>query len=600
LTVPLRAMLVLAFLVAVASNLLSVDSSAGGTAGPKPLSASGSPYTWGDGSYGKLGLGLSVPPHGRSAPFPVDTTASIAQVAVGRYHMLALLTNGRVLAWGHNGQGELGTSAPVNEADNRVPAPVLLPDGSPLTGVKALAAGEFHSLALLRNGSIMAWGADFYGQLGTSADDDGAARPLLVEGITTAVGIAAGDDHSLAVLADGTARAWGSDAFGQLGTSFDYDDDAATPQPVVSSLGTTVTGVAQVAAGAEHSLARMQDGSVRAWGNDIAGELGDDASYGDVTDRRSTPVPVFRTSTAQLTGVAAVAAGEWNSMALMRDGTVRSWGEGLTVGDDADLDNEPRPRTVKDLANVVAVAAGRDHQMALKRDGSVWSWGDDSQGQLGTSGGFGDDSVLPDLVQYFDNTQFRGGVRIAAGGYSSAAIAATCEGAIATRLGSNDADTITATAQADVIVTGPGNDIVNGAGGSDAICTGPGNDRADGGQGGDHVDGGTGTDTATFPGTLGRTVNLETGAVSGEGAGQDLIAVENVVGSDGNDDITGDSRANRLEGFGGSDGVKGGSGIDTIGGGSGSGDVCNGGPGDDKFVGNSKAASGCETANSIP
>ncbi|MEX2238500.1 MAG: Ig-like domain-containing protein [Dehalococcoidia bacterium] len=174
----------------------------------------------------------------------------------------------------------------------------------------------------------------------------------------------------------------------------------------------------------------------------------------------------------------------------------------------------------------------------------------------------------------------------------SVLIGPACFGEPSTITGTNAADDLVGTAGNDVISGLGGNDDIDGRGGNDLICGGNGNDRLDGGPGADRLNGGAGTDTALFPGATGRTINLGTGAASGEAAGVSLVSIENVVGSNGADSITGNNAANRLEGLGGSDNLNGSGGDDVLFGGDDD-DTLTGAAGDDTLNG----GDGTDTCN---
>src|SRR5207248_2088704 len=140
-----------------------------------------------------------------------------------------------------------------------------------------VSAGRFASVALTRDGSVWTWGG---GPAALPATD----VPLRVPGIDAVVAIAAGDGHTLALRADGTVWAWGANGFGQLGdgTVTTWGNDGSTPAPV-----TGLASVAAIAAGSRHVLALLADGTVRAWGANASGALGD----GTTTDA-AAPVRV--------------------------------------------------------------------------------------------------------------------------------------------------------------------------------------------------------------------------------------------------------------------------------------------------------------------
>jgi len=156
---------------------------------------------------------------------------------------------------------------------------------------------------------------------------------------------------------------------GQLG-------DGSTAQRTSPGQVTGLSGVAAIAAGGAHSLARRSDGTVWAWGWNRDGQLGD----GTFTDKNS-PVQV-----SALSGVTAIAAGGVHSLALKSDGTVWAWGTNflgqLGVGG-AITYFCTSPMQIPSLSGVTAIVAGVTHSLALKSDGTVWAWGDNPNGELG-------------------------------------------------------------------------------------------------------------------------------------------------------------------------------------------------------------------------
>ncbi len=180
----------------------------------------------------------------------------------------------------------------------------------------------------------------------------GAASPALAATPT----VTAGFEHSLALKADGTLRAWGNDGSGELGLG----------RPLMRATAATVPDVspaAAIAAGERHTLVLRTDGSVWAWGQNNAGQLGD-----TTTIDRSLPGPV-----PGVASITALAAGYRHSVALANDGRVWAWGLGFTW----------TPRAIDGLTDVTAIAAGSGMTLALRSDGTVWTWGQNHHGQLG-------------------------------------------------------------------------------------------------------------------------------------------------------------------------------------------------------------------------
>jgi alpha-tubulin suppressor-like RCC1 family protein len=204
------------------------------------------------------------------------------EIAGGMKHSVVLDDDGTVRAWGDGRLGQLGNGEFVaSDAPVAVAGPV---GQGRLTGVVAIAAGMYHTLALREDGSVWAWGCDTFGQLGNgqSGPDAHGAVPVQVIGLDgqgplqTVVAIAAGWDHSIALLEDGTVVAWGSRCHGQLGDGV-RDSNRWSTRPVHVLDPTTqgaLTGVAAIAAGAHHNAALREDGTLLTWGSNHEGQLG--------------------------------------------------------------------------------------------------------------------------------------------------------------------------------------------------------------------------------------------------------------------------------------------------------------------------------------
>ncbi|MER7213318.1 S8 family serine peptidase [Streptosporangium sp. NPDC000239] len=287
-------------------------------------------------------------------------------IAAGQDHSLLITRTpalGQVWAWGDNGQGQLGLG---NTTAKKVPSQV-----PGLTGVTSVSAGDDYSLALKSDGTIWAWGDNSQGQLGNGTTTDSTV-PVQVTGISNAVAISAGLGHALAVLSDGTVRAWGDNSLGQLG----YVGPDSPAAVAVAGLTGVRTAPDSVAAGGVHSLALMADGTVKGWGANGIGQLGD----GTTTDR-ATP-----TAVTGLTGVTQISSRGDHALALLSDGTVKAWGDNSEgqLGDGTTT-GRTTPISVPGLANVNSIAAGSRHSVATAESVSwaTYAWGDNNQGQLG-------------------------------------------------------------------------------------------------------------------------------------------------------------------------------------------------------------------------
>jgi alpha-tubulin suppressor-like RCC1 family protein len=326
-----------------------------------------SALAWGDNSAGELGNATLTP---STTPTAITTLQNAQAIAAGGRHNLALLSDGTVMAWGDNTFGQLGNGTTGTNNDAETPVAV-----KGLSGVIAIASGGEHSLALLSNGRVMAWGDNTQGQLGdgTTTNRD---IPVAVMGLSGVTGIAAGQLFSMAVLSNGTVMTWGSNNSGQLGIGNNTDSK-------VPVLVTGLTGVKAVAAGDQHALALLTTGTAEAWGANDAGELGDgDSTHG------SSPVPV---KVKQLTGATAITAGSEHSVALLKSGTVMAWGGNgffqlaRLNGFPGGVGSSNLPLVIPGIKPAKAVVAGGLFTLTVTTTGNVQAWGDNAFGQLGNN-----------------------------------------------------------------------------------------------------------------------------------------------------------------------------------------------------------------------
>jgi alpha-tubulin suppressor-like RCC1 family protein len=298
---------------------------AGGYRHGLALLSDGSVYAWGDNSHGDLGNDSTTE---SDTPVQVSLPAGVVPVSVAAgVATSALVTaDGDVYAWGANNAGQLGIGSTT---DAQVPTLVSLPSGTVVTSV---SLGGAHLLALTSGGAVYAAGSNAFGQLGDNsiAQRTSPVAVHLPTG-TQVAGIAAGFVHSLAVTSDGTVLAWGDNSHGELGTG----NTTPSPLPIPVSLGVGVAAIA-ASAGAYDSYALASDGSVLAWGENDRGELG----TGDTTEEH-TPTAVALPSGTHAT---AIAAGAASGYALTSDGGVLAWGDDTfgSLGDGS-TSAEPTP-----------------------------------------------------------------------------------------------------------------------------------------------------------------------------------------------------------------------------------------------------------------
>ncbi|HKC75437.1 MAG TPA: hypothetical protein VKF37_14745 [Chloroflexota bacterium] len=309
---------------------------------------------------------------GASSSYTVQNLTQVIAIAAGGFHTVVARRDGTVWTWGRSDAGQLGTGR-VQGRGSYSSVPVQVPA---MTHVSAVAAGGEHTLALRRDGTVWAWGANDYGQLGRGPHTLGAestARPMRVLGLTDVRAIAAGRAHNVVVRRDRTVWAWGINGYGELGVE---GNDSAVPVQVPG-----LPAVAAVAAGENHSLALAFDGTVWTWGLNVEEDAAEEAT--------ASPRPV-----AGVTDVVAVAAGKFHSLALRRDGTVWAWGSNYfgQLGN-GHTESRATPLPVDNLEDVMDIAAASLHNLAVRRDGTVWAWGADELRDL-----VGDDDLVPAQV----------------------------------------------------------------------------------------------------------------------------------------------------------------------------------------------------------
>lgn len=316
---------------------------------------------WGWSSTGRLGNGTG-PEVDRAAPWPVSTTVPAWRaVAAGENHSCAIAVSGRVHCWGTNSSGQLGDGTTTTRSS---PAAVV----GLGTEVAQIAVGWLHSCALMRSGRINCWGYGASGQLG-SGQASNQTTPGEVSGIVDAIAVGAGGQHTCAALSDGAVKCWGLNNYGQIG------DGTGTNRfiPVFSSVGLNAV---ELAIGGGHSCARSAAGEMRCWGYNGNGELGD-----GTTTLRLAGVPVSGLSS----GVTRIAAGGGHTCALVAPGTLKCWGWNLygQLGNGAtasalvptDVVGLPQP--------VIDFSAGRYHTCMRSTANRVLCWGDNYYGETG-------------------------------------------------------------------------------------------------------------------------------------------------------------------------------------------------------------------------
>jgi len=245
------------------------------------LKNDGTVWTWGWNRYGQLGDGTMTD---RPSPVQIGSDQDWVQVAAGNDHTLGLKTNGTLWAWGWNRYGQLGDS----HGDRNYPV-IVGTLGTEQQWIQA-AAGNNHTIALKADGTLWAWGWNLKGQVGNGKTNFAQHRPELIGTGRDWTQVAAGNEHSLALKANGSLWAWGSNEFGQLGDGTTIDRHSP------AMVGTDQDWI-HVVAGNEHSIARKADGTLWAWGLNSYGQLAD-----STTTNRNSPVRVITPAGGDING----------------------------------------------------------------------------------------------------------------------------------------------------------------------------------------------------------------------------------------------------------------------------------------------------------
>jgi alpha-tubulin suppressor-like RCC1 family protein len=312
-----------------------------------------------------LGLGHNEPIHAFTLT-PVPALSNIVAAAAGTGCSFAVLGDGRLLAWGWNSNGMLGTT-PLSQVEataswgpssNR---PVSLAIQFDAVSV---SSQDSHVLALARDGSVYAWGVGKSGQLGigplpvinfkthTPGPMTYVPFPVRIPALNDVTAISAGRTHSLALMKDGTVRAWGSNKLGEVGDGTTVDRN--TPVPVLG-----VRNAIAVAAGGMFSLALLADGTVMTLGaKDYAGAPG--------------PVPAV---VAGARGIRTIAAGLAHAAGITDTGSVITWGDNTYYQLGRGRNAPSTPTVVKGLTGVQSIAAHNGSTTAVLSSGRIMTWG---------------------------------------------------------------------------------------------------------------------------------------------------------------------------------------------------------------------------------
>ena len=377
------------------------------------IKTDGTLWTWGNGTFGRLGNSVTT-----NASTPVTTFAGGTnwnQVSAGNQHTTAIKTDGTLWAWGRETYGRLGNGVTTGN----ISTPVTTFTGG--TNWKQVSGGDFHTIALRDDGinkELFTWGNDANsGRLGNAIIVIVSTPVTTFSGGTNWKQVSSGDSHTAAIKTDGTLWTWGDGTKGQLGIT-DLTDRSA---PVTTFAGGT--NWKQVSSGGSYTLAIKTDGTLWSWGNKSSSALG---YVYELLTNKSTPITTFAggtnwadTATTEPEDLYTLSAGLNFTSAIKTDGTLWTWGNGQfgRLGNATTTTINSTPvTTFAGGTNWKQVSCGSNHTAAIKTDGTLWAWG--------VGGRFGN-GIISGIGISTPVTTFAGGTnwkQVSSGGSHTAAI----------------------------------------------------------------------------------------------------------------------------------------------------------------------------------
>ncbi len=378
----------------VVTGLTSTVAISAGDSHNCALQASGSVVCWGFNNSGQLGNGTTT---SSTTPIAVTGLTDAMAISAGAFHTCALKTNGSAVCWGRNSSGQIGDGTTGNAKTTTAAV-------TGLTDAVAISAGAEHTCALKANGSAACWGRNSSGELG---DGTTVTRVITtaVTGLTDAVAISAGGSvrffevgteyrgRSCALKANGSAICWGD-------TGYDSNGNG-----VVQATLTTVPGLTDTAAismGGDHICALKANGAIACWGNNLVGQIGDGTAGGIPT--KLVAFPDQNSSLVLLADTVELSAGGFSTCVRKTDNTVACWGLNTSgqLGNGTTSTQSLSPTVVSNLTNAIAISASWEYTCARKADSAVVCWGANSFGQLGN--GTTTQSLTPTIVNNLTDT----------------------------------------------------------------------------------------------------------------------------------------------------------------------------------------------------
>ena len=323
----------------------------------------GTLWSWGRNDFGQLGLGNY---EDKNSPTQIGTATNWASVAAGGRQCYAIKTDGTLWSWGDNFYGQLGTG---NFTYYTIPTQV----GTDTNWQTIYGGGDSFAIGLKTNGTLWAWGYNAEGQLGNGTTTD-INIPIQIGTATDWVTADAGEKYVCAIKSNGTLWSWGENNYGQLGLG----GISTTSVYVPTQIGVD-TNWSKVSCGFDHTLANKTDGSLWSWGNNFAGQLGD-----NTTVQKNAPVQISE-GTSPDGSVIEFSSGLRFSLGITASGKLYGWGSGQygQLGDGATT-GHIIPTQIGTDTDWQKIATGLAHTLTLKSSANMlYAMGSNSFGQLG-------------------------------------------------------------------------------------------------------------------------------------------------------------------------------------------------------------------------
>ncbi len=351
------------------------------------LHADGTVSCWGNNLFGQLGNGKIGDNESSAQPLIVADIADATMITNGIYHSCVLHADGTVSCWGNNESGQLGNGQAGDgyhprTQDESSPMPAKV---SGITNAIEIVTGWDHTCVLLADRTVSCWG-----DLGIRQTKE----PSKIENVNNVRKIVSESDFTCALHIDGTVTCWGDNSYGQIDGLYEWQYDGPDSSSLIAKI--EVNQAVDIVAGSRHTCILRRSGSVECWGN--SNRIGWQVR-GDYYELPSATPP---RSVANLQDAIAIIASRGQTCALRSDKSIYCWGQNhLQTLLENKIIASAIPIKAHNINNAVSLAAGLEHTCALLDGGTVSCWGNRTQGKLGnpTSISLGETPVMPYRVE---------------------------------------------------------------------------------------------------------------------------------------------------------------------------------------------------------